>query len=148
MPCTVLNCWRARAFDTSRARNAVVGLVSVSSPVALVSAGVGIEDDDAPVAVAIRHEDFVGFRIHANSRRPIQVFGVVTAAGFSVVADLEEKLAGLRELQDVGVLFGVAAHPDVVFVVDEHAVFVVGPLVTLARAAPSLNEVARLHRIR
>ena len=41
----------------------VVGLVAVGAPVALVLAGVGVEDDDAAIAVAVGHVHFIGLRI-------------------------------------------------------------------------------------
>jgi len=62
--------------------------------------------------------------------------------GFSVMADLEEKFPRLRELQDVGIHRAVAADPDVVLVIDEHAVLVVGPFVARRRPSPPLNKVA------
>jgi hypothetical protein len=59
-----------------------------------------------------------------------------------VVADLQQKPPGFGELQDVGVLGAVAADPNVVFVVDEHAVLVVGPLVIGRWPAPRLQKVS------
>src|ERR1019366_5262228 len=55
-----------RAFGIVTAEVGVVGLVAVSAPVALVLAGFGVKDDDAVVAVAIGHVDFVGLGIDKN----------------------------------------------------------------------------------
>src|ERR1700685_3538161 len=97
----------AGAVEAAGAGNAVVGLVAISAPVALVRAGIGVKHNDAPVAVAIGDEDLVGFRIHTDSRGPVQIFGIVAAAGFAVMADLQQKLSGFRELEDIGVLGSV-----------------------------------------
>src|SRR5207247_6795778 len=65
-------------------------------------------------------------------------------AGFRV-ADLHEELAVMRELENLTVLAGrVAAKPDVPFVVDEDAVLVGRPLVSLAGPAPRLHDAAVL----
>ena len=60
------------------------------------------------------------------------------------MADLQQELAVLRELQDLRVLGVVAANPDVALVVDGDAVIRQRPLVALARAAPVADEVAGL----
>lgn len=132
---------RTGSFIDSCARDGVVGLVSIGAPVPLVSAGVGIENDDATVAVAIRDEDFVGLRIDTNAGGSFQILGVVATTGFPVMADLQNEFPALRELEDVGVFVGVSAYPNVFFIVDEDAMLIVRPLISLARATPSLNEV-------
>ena len=45
------------------------------------------------------------------------------------MADLKEEFAGFSKLENVGVFLGVASHPDVVLIVDEDAVLIVGPFV-------------------
>ena len=76
---------------------------------AFVGARVAIKHDHAAVAVAISHEDLVGFRTDHHARRPVQVFGVVAAAGVAMMADLKQELPGFGELQNIGVLGAVAA---------------------------------------
>src|SRR5262249_31697084 len=71
-----------------------------------------------------------------------EILRIVAAAGLPVMPDLQQKLSGFRKLQDVRILLVVAANPYVVFVIDEHAVLVVRPLVTGARTAPALNEIS------
>src|SRR6185436_15285851 len=65
-------------------------------------------------------------------------------AARTLLADLQDELAVLGELQDVRVWAAVAADPDVPLVVDEDPVVAVGPLVALAGAAPVPQQVARL----
>jgi len=57
------------------------------------------------------------------------------------MANLQQKLPGVRKLQNVSVLWAVAANPYVVFVVHEHAVFVVRPFIFGRRAAPGLHQI-------
>src|SRR5262249_6303757 len=57
-------------------------------------------------------------------------------------ADLQQELAVLGELQEVGVLVAVAADPDVALIVDVDAVVRLRPLVALAWSAPRAHEIA------
>ena len=84
-----------------RAEVGVVGLVAVSSPVAFVLAGVGVEDDDAMIAVAVRDVQLVRGRIDKGLGRPAQVLDVVAALAVERLADLHQELAVLRKLQDL-----------------------------------------------
>src|SRR5215471_14503446 len=54
--------------------------------------------------------------------------------------DLQDKLALVCELQDLVVLFGVAAKPDIVLVVDEYTVLGGEPFVSWPGTAPSLKK--------
>src|SRR6185436_5376849 len=65
-------------------------------------------------------------------------------AARALLSDLQQELAVLGELQDVGVGAAVAANPDVALVVDEDAVVAVGPFIALTRTAPVPQQVARL----
>ena len=62
------------------------------------------------------------------------------------LADRHEEFAVVGELQDHAVVLTVAAEPDIAFVVDEHAVLVLWPVIALGgfRSAPRLDHVARL----
>ena len=51
-------------------QGAVVGALAVGPPVPAVLAGVGVEHDDAAVAVAVGHVDLVGLRVHPDARGP------------------------------------------------------------------------------
>jgi hypothetical protein len=62
-------------------------------------------------------------------------------AACAFLADLQQELAVLRELQDVRVGAAVAANPDVALVVDEDAMVGIRPLVSLARPAPVAQQV-------
>src|SRR4030095_1533850 len=55
-------------------------------------------------------------------------------------ADLHDELSGLRELENLVILVAVAADPDETFRIDVDAMLGVGPLVSLARSAPRLDE--------
>ncbi len=54
----------------------------------LVCTRLGIEDDDAPVAVAIGHEDLVSRRVDGQAGSAIDVFRVVAAAALAMPSDL------------------------------------------------------------
>ena len=81
---------RSRTARLARLRRLVVGLVAVSTPVALVGAGVGVEHDDTAVAVAVGDKHLVGLVIHGDARRPAQVCYVVAVDGNAAFADLDE----------------------------------------------------------
>jgi len=133
---------RPGTFEGAGVRSGVVRPFSVGSPVALVSSGVRVIDDYAAVPVAIRNKHFVGFRIHGDARRPVQVLSIVAASGFAVVANLKEEFSILSEFQDIGVFGAVAGDPDVVLVIDKDAVFGVWPFVTKSGTAPALDQIS------
>ena len=111
---------------------------------ALVLAGVGVEDRHPAVAVAVGDVHLVGLGVDVDLGRLAEVGEVVAAFPLAVPADLQQELAVASELQDVGVVAAAAAEPDVVEVVDEDAVLRVGPLVALAGPAPCVHHVAGL----
>ena len=127
-----------------RRQLAVDGRPAVRAPVPLVLAGIGIEHDDAAVAVAVGHVDLVGLGVDADVGRTPQPRRVVAAAERAGAADLQQERAVARELQDLAVTLPVAPDPDVVQVVDEDAVLLVRPLVAVAGTAPGLDDVALL----
>src|SRR5688572_30800675 len=123
----------------------VIGFRAVGAPVALVLAGIGVENDDAAIAVAVGDVGLVGRGIDEDLRRPPQMFRVVAAFVDALSADLQEELAVAGELQDVRVLLlVVAADPDVAFVIDREAMVVRGPLVAVPRTTPVPEQVACL----
>src|SRR5262249_26022619 len=78
----------------------VFGAMAVRAPVPLVLTRLRVVDDDAVVAVAVGYIDFVGYFVDEGFRRQPQVLGVVAALALSRFADLHQKLAVVRELQD------------------------------------------------
>ena len=77
----------------------IVGLVAVGAPVPLVLAGVGVEHDDAMVAVAVGDVQLVGLLVDEGLGRQPQIRDVVAALARSRLADLHQEFAVLRELQ-------------------------------------------------
>src|SRR5262249_29652357 len=118
------------------ARLGVVGLAAVGPPVALVGERVGVEHDDAAIAVAVGDVDLVGRLVDLDIGGLAEQGRVVAAAGRRDLADLAHELAGARELQHRAVGIGVAAHPDEALAVGEDAVLAADPGVAVARAAP------------
>ena len=90
---------RGRVAGVVAAERRIVGLVAVRAPVPLVLAGVCIEYDHAMIHVAVRHVDFVGRRIDDHVRGAAKVLGIVAAAVFPFVADLQQELTIATELQ-------------------------------------------------
>lgn len=69
--------------------------------------------------------------------------GSVGAAGLcAAAADLQYELSVRCELQDLPVGCAVAGDPNEALVIDIDAVFILRPVVTLARAAPSAQQIA------
>ena len=128
---------RRRRLGIVGAEVGVVRLVAVGAPVALHLAGVGVEHRHALVAVAVRHVGLVGLRIDPDLGDAAEILLIVAAGVLAGVADLQQELAVLGELQDVGVLLAVAADPDVALVVDVDAVVRLRPFVALAPGRPS-----------
>ena len=109
-----------------------------------VLAGVGVEDRDAPVAVAVGDVDLVGLRIDVDLGRLSEIGEVVAPLALALRADLQQEPAVPGELENLRVVAAAARQPDVVQVVDEDAVLRLRPLVVVGRAAPGLDDVALL----
>ena len=62
---------RSCAHTLRAPRGLVVRFVAVSTPVALVLAGLGVEHNHTAVAVAVGNKYFVGLFIHGDASRPI-----------------------------------------------------------------------------
>src|SRR5580704_11252126 len=141
--------------------------MAIGSPMALVFAGVGIEDDNAVIAVAIGYIQFVRLRIHVQLRRAFQVLQVVATLALAGFANLHEKLARLREFQNhvvvvisgrrilafwrratgssgglAGARAAITADPNIALVVHKDPVIGFGPVVPLAWSTPGIDESA------
>ena len=135
-----------------RATVLAAGRLAEGAPGPLERAGVGVEHDDAVIAIAVGHEQLVGARQHPRIRGAMQVRGVGVAFALVALADLQDELAvgvnfrsassatGFRPA-DAGGRALVAADPGEALVVDVDAVLALGPLVAVARAAPGLDEI-------
>src|SRR5262245_48981773 len=110
----------------------------------LVSAGFGIEDDDAPVAIAVGHIDLMHGLVHVDVGRAAEVLRVVAAFVLSGLADLHDELAIEREFQDLAVLRFIAADPDEIGVVHEDAMLRRRPFISASRTAPGANQLTLL----
>src|SRR5262245_51685886 len=66
----------------------------------------------------------------------------VRAAVRAGLADLHQKLALSRELQDLMIFLAVACRPDVADAVHEHAVLALRPVIALAGPAPRAQQVS------
>src|SRR5262245_38353356 len=89
----------------------VVGLIAVSAPMAFVLTGIGVEDDDTAVAVAVGNVELVGFGIDKHLRRTFEVRDIVAALALAGLADLHEKFSLLGEFQDLVVVKRHGAAP-------------------------------------
>ena len=147
-PWTVLNCGLPSPLVTRLAGSLSSGHVAVGTPVSLVGAGRGIEDDDAAVAVAVGDEQLVGPGVDGESRGPAQLRGV--AAVFEAVRydlpDLLQKFPVLAEFQDVAVAVTVPGQPHVVLLVNVDAVLAVGG--AMIAVAAHLGAAAGAVRVR
>src|SRR5258705_2693185 len=119
----------------------IVRFVSVGAPIALERSGRGVEDDDAPIDVAVSDKNFIRPRIDVNVRRIAQILRVVASFAFSAVPDLQQKFPAFGELENLVLrLVGptAGAQPDIVLVVDKNTVLVLieRPIESLLRRAP------------
>ena len=78
--------FRRRRRRVVRRHLRIVWPLTVGAPVPLVRAGVGVEDDDAPVPVAVRDIYFVGRRVGEDFRRLPEVLHVITAVMYAVLS--------------------------------------------------------------
>src|SRR5262249_46972854 len=108
---------------------------------ALVGAGLGIDHDDATVAVTVGDVDLAGVGVDLDVSRLAEQGLVVAAAGGAKLADDEHRLAVLGVLEDGAVGLGVAGDPDESLAVDMYAVLVGDPRLGVG-PTPALDEVA------
>src|SRR5262249_57877452 len=121
------------------------------APHPLERPSVRVEDDDAVIAVTIRYEQFVGWRMHPGVGGAMHIDRVSIALALVAFANLQHESAVARELQVRVIGDGfepseprgwaiVPAHPDKALVVDMDAVFALGPVISACLPAPSLDE--------
>src|SRR6516225_4936862 len=124
----------------------VCRLLAIGTPGTLERAGVGVEHGDAVIEVTIGHIEFVGRRIdhHVGGAADAHLIQAVGLLGR--LADRHQEFAVVGELHHHAVVLAVAAEPDIAFVVDEHTVLVLRPVIALGglRSAPRLDHIARL----
>ena len=130
--------------DLRRRRHLVERLVAERAPHPLERAGVRVEDDDAPIAVAVGYEQLVGRRMHERVRGLVDVLGVLVALALAFAADLHHKLAVLRELHQVMIRRAIAAQPYEALRVGVDTVFCLGPVIARAWTAPAPKEISGL----
>ena len=122
----------------------VVRRLAVGAPEALHLAGLRVDHGDAPVAVAVGHEHFVGRLVEERLGHLEEVVLGQAVAGHALLADLHHELAVLRELQ-TWPSWRRCRRSRVALVVDVEPVVRGGPLVARAVvAAPVAQQVARL----
>jgi hypothetical protein len=127
------------------------------SPHPLERQRLGIQHQHPPVRIAVGHKQLVGLREHHRLGREVDTLdiGVATHSQRMPIrsAKLGKELALAGELEDHVVrslrracisLFErvETGDPDVVLVINEQAVFRVGPVVAIGGSTPSLDEVA------
>jgi hypothetical protein len=129
-------------------------LVAECAPHPLECTGIPIKHGDTVIAVTVGNEQLVGPRIHPQVRCSVQILCVSIPLALVTLTDLHDEFAVLRELQDLIICNAlepgqairgtvVSADPYEALVVEMDAVLAFGPFVTIARAAPGLDEVAR-----
>ena len=140
----------ARARSSRRGRH-IDGRVAERAPHPLERAGVGVEHDDAAVAVAVGDERLVGLRPHEDVGRLVDglrvgvaladASGRRSAAGTSPCCRTS---AACRRRDCAATVRrrGAAADPDVVLVVDGDAVLAVRPVVARARVRPTRSRIS------
>jgi hypothetical protein len=98
------------------------------------------------IKVAVRHIEFVCRLIDHHVGSTANARLIQTVGLFGGLANRQEELAVVGELEDHPVVLAVAAKPNIAFEVDEHAVLVLGPVIALGcfRSAPRFKHVARL----
>jgi hypothetical protein len=111
---------------------------------ALVGAGVGIEDDDSTVAIAIGDIRLIRRWIGEDLRGLPEVLNVVAPVVHAVFSELQKELTVAVELENLGVLRSVSCEPDVAFVIHRDSMVAVGPVVAFAGAAPRFDQIPGL----
>ena len=151
---------RPRTFEIARRRGCaapcgrrIERLVPERAPQALERTGIGVEHDDATVAVAVCDDRLVRLLDDLNVGRLVEIRGVLVPLALVAPPDLLHEFALARELEQhvVGSLRHpdldvrvVASDPDVVLVIDVDPVLGIRPLPFIRGAAPRLQELAVL----
>src|SRR5262249_14983605 len=93
-------------------RRIAVRCVAEGAPHPLELAGGRIEDNDAPVAVAVGDVRFIGLRIDEDVGRTVDVTGVRVALALAGFAELAQELSLKREVQQHVIANAAATDPD------------------------------------
>src|SRR5580765_3701577 len=92
---------RRRAFGVVGGHLFVARLAAVGAPMPLVLSGVGVEHDDAAVAVAVADVHLIARDVFPDLCWLPEVLGVVAAVMNAMLADLKKERAGAGELEDL-----------------------------------------------
>src|SRR5262245_45480475 len=77
----------------------IAGHLAIRAPMTFVGAGFGVEDDDAPVAIAVGYIDLMRGLVHVDVGWAAEILLVVAAPVLSGFADLHDELAIKCEFQ-------------------------------------------------
>ena len=118
--------------------------LAVGTPDTLDRTGVGIEDGDAVIAVAVGDVDLVGLRIEFESGGLAELAQIRAAGERPPLAQLLDEFPVDGEFQDHAVVLAAAGEPDKSFVVDHDPVLDEGPVIApiISGPAPGLDQVA------
>src|SRR5262249_6104093 len=90
----------------------------------------------------VRDIGLVGLGLDPDLGYAAEVLRVVAVAALTGMTDLQQELALLRKLEDVGVLFTVTADPDIALVIDMDAVIGLRPFISRPGTTPRSHKVA------
>src|SRR5215472_12809671 len=71
----------------------IFGAMAVCAPMALIAAGIGIENDHAMVGISIGDIEFIGFGIDKCLGWPAEIFRVIASLALTGSPDLHQKLS-------------------------------------------------------
>jgi hypothetical protein len=135
---------RRRSIGIVRPEIHVTRAIPVGSPHPLECEGIGVQNDDTTVAVAVGHIDLVGDGIHDEIGRAAHVRRVCAPLAHPCLAKLPEELSLSGEGQKLMILAAVAGQPHDVLVIDEHTVLGLRPFVARTWTSPRVDECACL----
>ena len=133
---------RRRWTRRRRRRRSVIGRITEGAPHSLEGAGLGVEHDQAAVAIAVGHERFIRFPVDEDIGRSVDVGSICVALALTLGAELLQESALGRELQQHVVGDAASANPDDVLVVDGNAVLGDRPVIALTGSAPRVDELS------
>jgi len=110
--------------------------------VPFVRAGRCIEYDDAVIEIAVGYVDLVCLRIDFRIGWTAETRNVIAVGLLARFADLQNEFSGTRELQVLAVKVAVSANPRKARRIDADAMLVLWPLIAVAWAAPSLEQIS------
>src|SRR5256885_17017743 len=89
-----------RGIRIVRSQVGIAGFVAVGAPMSFIFSAVCVVNNDSMISVAVGDVRFVFLLVDEDLGWTPQVLGIVTAFTLPRLADLHQKLSGLRELQD------------------------------------------------